>query len=477
MSKSSNKCNQQQVNRRGFLKASGTAAAAVGGVLAGCAGHQASPATPPVGEAEPTPAGTTETTAKKGITRFRTLGRTGFEVSDISLGCGRIAEANVVRYAYDQGINLFDVAESYGNGDSERRIGEAMPHLDRKKIFIVTKLQLEEKDTKQTVLDRFGKCLERMKTEYVDALYMHSIVDVKMIGHPGFHEAVTQLKADGKLKHAGISSHGPRDKDKDSMDKVLLAAAEDGRFDVMLLVYNYLNSEEGERVLKACKEKNIGTTAMKVKAGLLKMEPFDPQNPSEDFAHWLEIMIKRGMTREQAVEHIQKRLKSQEEKMAKDKPMVDAFMAKHGLKTQEELDREGVRFVLSNPDMHTICVSMPDFDALDKHLPLSGTELSAKSAALLNDVRLALSSRYCRHGCTACADRCPHDVPVSTVARYYYYFDRQGREKYAMQKYAALAGRDGHHCIDCDAPCITRCPHGVPVQAGLVHAHSKLSLA
>ena len=47
------------------------------------------------------------------INRYRTLGRTGFRVSDISMGCGSIAEPNVVRYAYDHGMNLFDTAETY----------------------------------------------------------------------------------------------------------------------------------------------------------------------------------------------------------------------------------------------------------------------------------------------------------------------------------------------------------------------------
>ena len=44
----------------------------------------------------------------------RTLGRTGFRVSDISMGCGMISDSNVVRYAYDHGMNLFDTAEASG---------------------------------------------------------------------------------------------------------------------------------------------------------------------------------------------------------------------------------------------------------------------------------------------------------------------------------------------------------------------------
>ena len=105
------------------------------------------------------------------IQRYRTLGRTGFEVGDISMGCGSIAESNVVRYAYDHGINLFDTAEGYGNGDSETKIGEAMQHMERDKIFIVTKLGIDDDPDQQNLVERFNKSLERLQTAYADALY------------------------------------------------------------------------------------------------------------------------------------------------------------------------------------------------------------------------------------------------------------------------------------------------------------------
>ena len=115
-----------------------------------------------------------ETENKDTIKKYRTLGRTGFKASDISMG-GTSKEPNVVRYAYDKGVNYIDTAESYGNGKSETNIGEAMQFMDRKKIFITTKLGIKKEDTKETILDRFSKCQERMKTEYIDALYMNLI--------------------------------------------------------------------------------------------------------------------------------------------------------------------------------------------------------------------------------------------------------------------------------------------------------------
>ncbi len=468
---------QSDMTRRGFLRASGTVAAVAGGAMAGCGAAQPALETAP-DDSAPSPEETQPAaSAAPLIKRFRTLGRTGFEVSDISMGCGRISDANVVRYAYDNGVNLFDVAEGYGNGDSERKIGEAMAHMDREKIFIVTKLKIEKEEKEQSILDRFDKCLERLKTNYVDALYTHAVTDVSMVKHAAFHSAAEKLKAQGKLKHTGISSHGPHDGTGNSMEEVLLAAVEDGRFDVMLLVYNFMKTEEGERILAACKEKNIGTTGMKTYAGRLKVDAFDPDNPSEEYAGYLKILADRGMTREQSIEYIQKRLKSNMEELEKFKPAMDAFIAKHGIKTQDALDKESIKWVLGNSDMHTICVSMPDFDKAEQRIPLSGTELSASGARLLEEYKLAFGSQYCRHGCKECLPLCPHGVSVSTVMRYAYYFNCQGREKHAIEKYAVLGNRDASPCLDCDAPCLAGCPYGVQVRSSLLKAHGMLTLA
>ena len=343
------------ITRRDFLAAGGAAAL---GVAAG-------PVWARMLDAETTPR----------IKRYRTLGRTGFEVGDISMGCGSIAEPNVVRYAYDHGINLFDTAESYGNGDSETKIGEAMKHMEREKIFIVTKLDIDGDFDQQNLIERFNKSLERLQSPYADALYAHGIADVELVENEPFLNACRQLKEEGKLKHIGISSHGPRGDEPDGMDTVLIKAAESGHYDVMLLSYGFLNAEEGERVLKVCKEKNIGTTIMKSATGLMEKPVYDPENPSEKIQEWLESLKERGNTHEEAVERIKKYLEREnanfEDSVARSKP----FIEKNGIKTQDELDLKSFQWVLGNPDAHTICPSMPNFDALDRLLPLSGTQL------------------------------------------------------------------------------------------------------
>jgi predicted aldo/keto reductase-like oxidoreductase len=449
---------KDSLNRRSFLKTSSAlvAGSALAVPLTGTAQENENTAAP-----------------ASAVQKYRTLGRTEFKVSDISMGCGRINEANVVRYAYDRGINYFDTAETYGNGESERKIGDAMPHLDRKEVFITTKLWVVPETTQEEIVNRFNKCLDRMQTPYADALYLHGVGDVAIVTHAGFHAAVEQLKQEGKLRHAGISSHGPSGDEPDSMEKVLCAAAEDGRFDLMLLSYNFMNREEGEKVLAACKQRNIGTTGMKMTPGFIEVDPFDPENPTEEYADYLDRLMKRGRTREQAIARINQLVNDRLERMEKTKP----FLKKHGIKTEEKLRESSLQWVLGNRDMHTICVSLPGFEDIDQTLPLSGTRLSAAGQAFIRDYEYAFSNTYCRHACNKCVASCPERTPVSTIMRYSYYYQRQGREKFAMGKYARLPHSASLPCLDCEAPCRGACPHGVNIQSSLVKAHTLLTMA
>lgn len=449
------------VSRRHFLAAGG--AAALGAA-----------ATPSLARMNP---GQMDEKSGAKINAYRTLGRTGFKVSDISMGCGAIAESNVVRYAYDKGINLFDTAESYGNGDSESKIGGAMEHLDRSKIFIVTKLGIDESPDEQNIIERFHQSLERLQTTYADALYMHGIANAALVDYAPFHSACDKLKAEGKLKHVGISSHGPRGDEPDSMETVLGKAAEDGRFDVMLLSYGFVNKDEGERVLKICKARNVGTTIMKSATGLIEMPVLDVENPSEQVQGWFDYLEGQGSTREEAIERIKAFLDRQKPDFEKSLELSRPFIEKHGIKTQDDLDTKSLQWVLSNPDAHTICPSMPTFDMLDKILPLSGTELSSSGLRFLDEYAAAFGAHNCRFGCTDCIDACPQKVPVSTILRYAYYYRKQRREKHAMRKYALLGGTNASACLDCHAPCVGACPHGVQAQARLFEAHGLLTLA
>ena len=103
------------VSRRGFIKTTGLAVVGAGVTT---------------GSVESTGAGGGGAQELK-IQAHRTLGRTGFQVSDIGMGTGFLTNSNVLAVALDMGVNYIDTAEHYMNGLSERSVGEVLKGRDR----------------------------------------------------------------------------------------------------------------------------------------------------------------------------------------------------------------------------------------------------------------------------------------------------------------------------------------------------------
>ncbi|MGW8264869.1 MAG: aldo/keto reductase [Longimicrobiales bacterium] len=459
------------VSRRDFVRTGGVVLAG-GAALAGAAAPAEAAETPTGRRVRsslfPAPRG-----QEARIQRYKTLGRTGFQVSDVGMGSVPLRESAVVRYAYDKGINYFDTAEGYGNGAAERAIGEALQHMDRSRVFIASKARIGEGDDADAVVEKVRRSLERLRTDYVDAYSMHGPSTVESLSHPGFHQAMDRLKAEGRARFRGLSYHGPGRETDQPMGDVLTAAAEDGRFDLMLLVYNFMNHEEGDRILAACKANDVGATAMKTSPGSLQYEPVDPENLTESQEQYLQRFVQRGQSREAAMERLQAQAERQKELYERTRP----FAERYGVQTAEQLRVGSIHWVLQNPDMHTACVAFTDFGLVDRVVPISGTPLTAPEEEMLQEIKLALDSQYCRHGCFDCMKACPDRVPVSTIMRYAYYYEGQGLEKHAMALYAGLEGPGASACLDCQGHCVGACRFGIDIQPNLAQVHNLLTLA
>jgi len=434
--------------RRQFIRES-----ALGVIGAGITGSRAAASFRTAGQAAPQAAPTLPPRIKD----YRTLGRTGFQVSDIS--CGFIMDEGVIRAAYEAGMNYFDSAEQYPN--HHRVLAKVIKDMDRKKVFITTKLEVTDDKTKEGFLKRARQALEELQTDYIDCLMMHCPEKAETLKTEGFHAAMSELKAEGRVRHVGVSQHGTfwfRDPEE-TMEKILLAAAEDGRFDVFLMAYNFLKRDNSERVLEACREKRIGVALMKATPIAIYYSLKSRIEALERDKKEVDPLYADGLNR-------------YKEKF----DAAQEFIRAHNLQNPEEIRDAAIRFVLGNSNVHTVCCQTQTYDALDKIVRLSGTRLTTADGAKLDAYGEGCGTLYCRHACGVCEPSCPNGVPVNTILRYQHYFAGQCREKEAMGLYASIPGVRADACRGCAAPCEAACPYGVPVQGMLLVAHETLSL-
>jgi predicted aldo/keto reductase-like oxidoreductase len=401
------------------------------------------------------------------IKEYRTLGRTGFKVSDI--GAGDFDDPGPFRALLDAGVNYIDTSETYGQHG--RKIGEAIKGRDRSSLFISSKLMADTSIRrirtmgidKEGFITRANRVMETMQIEYLDCLMLSSPETVEMLKTPGFHEATEQFKKEGRIRFVGVSNHGSQwwmKKPKESMDKVLMAAAKDGRFDVMLLAYNFLKEDGSERVLEVCGQKNIGTTLMKT----------NPIRHYNSMKQWIE------RHRHSRGKDLSGEEKENVDRMEKKVERAQDFIKKYNLKSEKEIRDAAIKFALNNPNVHTVCATVLNYEDTREFLKLSGSRLDTKDKELLSAYSRECGSLYCRHACGLCEPQCPHEVPINTIMRYDHYFVSQGREKLAMAKYATLKSHKADKCLNCLGYCESACPYGVPVRTLLSTAHHTLTL-
>jgi predicted aldo/keto reductase-like oxidoreductase len=399
------------------------------------------------------------------IKEYRTLGRTGFKVSD--LGTGDFDDVGPFKALLDGGVNYIDTSEDYGQHG--RKIGEAIQGRDRSSLFISSKLRADsslrrvgkEGITKEGFIKRALRVMEALQVDYLDCLMLSSPETTEMLMCEGYHEAANQLKKEGRIRFTGVSHHGSQwvlEEPKESMETILLNAAEDGRFDVMLLAYNFLKEDQSERVLEVCARKKIGTTLMKT-------------NPIRSY-NLLQEWLKRARTSrgKELTEEDRKNLARFENKAEK----AQDFIKRYNLKSDQEIRDAALKFCLSNPNVNTVCLTVLNYEQARDYLKLSGSRLDAKDSSLLAAYKKECGSLYCRHACGLCEPSCPYQVPVNTIMRYDHYFVSQGREKHAMSQYVDLRSR-ADICQACEGHCESACPYGLPVRALLSAAHQTLS--
>ena len=188
-----------------------------------------------------------------------TLGSTGITVNKNGFGAlpvqriSREDGAALLRKAYEGGITFFDTARAYT--DSEEKIGLGLGDV-RDQIYIATK-------TMSTTVEGFWKDLETslglLKTDHVDVYQFHNPSFCPRPGDgTGLYEAMLEAKAQGKIRHIGITNHRL---------SVAMEAIESGLYETLQFPFCYLATEKDIEIVKACKERDMGFIAMKSLSG------------------------------------------------------------------------------------------------------------------------------------------------------------------------------------------------------------------
>lgn len=358
------------------------------------------------------------------IVQKRPLGSTGFMVSDISIGTGRIMRhtnpEDLFREALDRGINFIDTSPDYAGAMSETTIGNVLKDRNREELFVVTKWctsegHVREGASPEEYVAALDDSLSRLQTDYVDLIHVHACDTVERLLDPNMLKAFDMAKDQGKVRFLGVSTHTP------NLEEVADAAIDSGKFDVMMLAYHHGAWPKQQDIIKRAAENGIGIVAMKTLKG------------------------------------------------AKHRGMV-AFQNEETSYTQAAF-----KWVNSDPNVSCLVVSFFENEHLDEYLYASGKSLTDADVAVLNKYDEMIAGTHCFSSCGDCLDSCPESLPINDVLRHRMYFEDYGDEKEAMKLYAAL-DKQADKCVTCSAPCTGACPEGIDIKFRMVGAHERLTL-
>lgn len=291
--------------------------------------------------------------------RYTTYGRTGFQVSTVSMGSNRLGDPGsdpaqwppIVQRALQLGVNFFDTSNSYNQGRSEAILGE-VTSAHRGTTYISTKVgvPVETNDfphrefSSKTILTEVEHSLRRLRRDAIDMYMLHS-PSVKQLETDDWATAIDKLKAQGKVRYFGISTD-------DHQSGIL--AIERGA-DLLQIEYHLLDASAEERLLPLAKERNVGIMVrMPLARGLLTGKfPAGQAIPPEQ--QW----------RRPKGDLLQLRLRRVEQLR---------FLERPG----QTLGQAAIRFVISHPAVHCAIPGARTVAQLESNLPAADGDMTAE---------------------------------------------------------------------------------------------------
>ncbi len=194
---------------------------------------------------------------------LRTLGKNGFEVSEIGLGCWQIGadwgeeiareEAqDILKTAVINGIRFFDTADVYGGGRSEELIGEFL-EKNHSSVKVATKFGRDQEVfpdnySEKALRKSVDASRKRLGVETIELLQLHCIPEEELKKGEVF-EWLRKLKKEGKIQHFGASV--------ESVDEGLLCLEQDG-LQSLQVIFNIFRQKLEDELLPSAYEKGVG---------------------------------------------------------------------------------------------------------------------------------------------------------------------------------------------------------------------------
>ena len=322
--------------------------------------------------------------------QYRMLGNTGLRVSEIGFGCGNVGglmvrgshdqQISSVRHALDLGINYFDTARAYGEGQSETNLGRVLEEIGEE-VILSTKIRLESdalQDIAAATASEVEQGLARLGRGSVDLIQLHTRLVEKrepgrfamtpdeVLGPGGVIEAFKRLRDQGRVGFFGFTGLGDVE--------AIHALVDSGEFHSFQAYYNLLNPSAGQavpegfsaldygRVIDRAAAGGMGVVIIRVlAAGVLSAVPESGGGSSRE-------PLSTGSDYERDVARAHKL----------------AFLKDHGL---ESLPQAAIRFAFMKPEVSTVLVGFSNNAQIDEAAACSGAgPLPEAAMAALREV-------------------------------------------------------------------------------------------
>ena len=367
--------------------------------------------------------------------QYREFGKTGEKISALGFGCMRFPEYQengknyvnqeqvdeMVREAYQKGVNYFDTAPYYCNHNSEAALGRAVKEF-RNEILLSTKLPAEEIKSQDDYRRLLERSLDRLGTDHIDFYHFWATnkdkYDNVILKH-NLLEAAAKAKEEGLIRHISFSFH-----DDPSVIKYIIDTSEARgvKMESMLCQYNLLD-RSNEEMIQYAHEKGLGTVAMGPVGGGRLAAPTD---------------------------------------------LYAKLTGKAPIATYEL----AFKFCLGNPNLNCALSGMQTLDMVQKntkvasdHTAFSESEWKQLGTAM-EDLK-KFNELYCT-GCKYCQP-CPAGIIIPRIFEIYTYYNVYGLTEHAknmMRDYIKDGGKTYADCKNCGY-CEKRCPQHLPIREKL----------